>query len=236
MIPSNLAGLVLFVASLGPGYIFVRVVEVGGPRPPRSTFFEAVEMAVVGAVATTIAACVVLAATDLAGWIDTPRLFSHSKRYFEVHPLRVLACVFMTLALSYVGVALPWVVREVTKRRRGAEPAAIHKPGAAGWQEVFVTRRPANTTLVATAELSDGRKVIGQVLGFSSIAHDNRELTLGKPLAGGNPVEKLDDDFIVLREQDIKYVTVRYLSKESGDATNRAISRSTLDISATSAS
>lgn len=217
MIPSNLAGLVLLVASLGPGYIFVRVVEVRGPRPPRSTFFEAVEMAIVGAVVTTIVACFVLAIGDAFGWLDVSRMLTKSEGYFDAHPLRVLAAVLVTLAVSYVGAALPWAIGRFRTR---STAAAVHKPGDAGWQEMFVTRRPPGTTVVATVELRDGRKLSGQVHGFSSVAHDNRELALGRPIVAGTPPTVTGDTLIVLREQDIAYVSVRYLQASDKSATS----------------
>jgi Family of unknown function (DUF6338) len=74
VIPSTLLGLVAFAASLGPGYVDVRVSEKREPRHERTQLLEAAELIVIGGLASSLAALVVLSLAHAAHVVDVQRL------------------------------------------------------------------------------------------------------------------------------------------------------------------
>lgn len=211
MIPSNLVGLVLFVASLGPGYVYVRLAEVDSPRPARSTFFEAVEMAIVGALATTAAVAVVLLIGSWAGWLDLVQLFDAPRRYALGHSVASVCLGAAILTVSYL------VAIGAGRMLRRSPQGVSHRPSGTGWTEAFVERRPNDSDLVVTVRTKSNELVSGQVLAYSGASGDNRELALFGPLVGGDPPRTLEAQFIILREEEIAYVAGQYRSVGDGE-------------------
>jgi hypothetical protein len=208
VIPSNLVGLVLFAASLGPGYVYVRVAEKRKPRPDRSALVETVEMIAIGGMASTLAALIVLSVGDALDALDTGALANSAKDYLLAEPVRVLGSLVVLFALSYGGAAIAALLMH--RRHR-----AVFKPGTNAWQEVFWWGRDSRTDVtLAHIELRDGRRIAGKLRTFTAESEDNREIALVSPIAAqttrGGRMEHVADRFVVLREADILYITGGY--------------------------
>lgn len=215
MIPSSVVGLLLFVACLGPGYVYVRLVERSEPRADRSTLHEAVEFLVVGAVTSTIAVAVVLIVARYSHWLDPESLGTHTRHYVVVHPIRASSAVLAVLVLSYGGAALAALAA-----RAGKETG--HKPGSSAWMELLRTDAK-DPPLIVTVEMRDGRKVSGYLHGATAGVVGDRELALKKPIAvtpqHGSAFVLVHEDFLILREQDVVMVTGHsYFPREASPA------------------
>jgi hypothetical protein len=210
VIPTTALGLVVFLAALGPGYVYLRVVERRGVRPERSGLLEAVELAVVGAFASTVATLAVLSLADAANVINIHILSGDPQHYVEDHPLRLLWLIAVTLLTGYT---LAWAGARLIHLRTEASIV----PGGTAWGNVFRAELPHPYDVVrVTAELRDGRKLTGPLGGFTTDADDDRELCLAYPILvqlpdSGAETTKLEDDFVVVREADILAISGTYL-------------------------
>lgn len=219
MIPNNLVGLVLFAASLGPGYVYVRVAERRDPRADRSALVEAVEMVSIGAMASLVGALVVLAVGDLTDLLKAQQIARDPTAYLVAEPVRGLSALLLLFALAYL---LAWAAARAVHRRR----AAAHVPGTTGWWEMFHRLRPSEDHLTfVIVELRDSRKVGGVLRSFTSQHDDNRELVLGRPIGVAttkNPkFVRTDDEFLIVREQDVLYVSGQYREGKSASKKRR---------------
>jgi len=209
VIPDSLLGLVLFAASLGPGYVFETVAEKRRPRPARSTLGETIEMAVIGASFSVLAAILVLLLAHETAWIDTKALANETTLYVLQNPLRAPAALATVFVLGYAGAG-------VTARLlyRGKNPRI--QPGFVPWHRVFLQDRPNDDSSVfVTVYMRDGSKIAG-TLGAYTLEHgDNREIALVAPMAKQLKeavAEPLDEAFVVLREEDVLYMTGHYIT------------------------
>lgn len=209
MVPSSFLGLILFAASLGPGFVYLRVAERKAPRAERSALAEAVEMLAIGSLASLAAALVVLIAGDLVGVLDTKQLSTRGANYFLDEPTRGLGSLLAAFALAYFAA---WGA--ATLVHAGQE--ATNAPSGNAWQQAFrLNKASTKDVAVVTVELRDGRKVVGVLGHFTSELREGRELCVVAPIAvqasgAGNPLTKTEDQFLVLREADVLYVSGRY--------------------------
>jgi hypothetical protein len=207
VIPGTALGLVLAVAALGPGYVYLRVAERRSARPERSSLLEAVELAVVGALASTAALLVVGALADWTHVANAHWLAADPASYTGHHPLRLLWLVALTLGLAYL---IAFAAAKVIHRT----PDVI-RPAGSAWTEAFINKCPKGCATVLTVELRDGRKVEGTHGAHTPSVDYNRELYLRAPLrvqAGpaSAPACLDSDSFMVLRETDILAVSGKY--------------------------
>ena len=216
MIPSNLVGLVLFAASLGPGYVYIRVAERRAPRAERSDLVEAVEMVAIGAFASLAAAMVVLLVGDVTGWLEPSRITRDAKAYLIVDPVRGLVALLAVFVIAY---GLAYGAARLSHLR---DPPAV-APGATGWYEAFWLERPADDHLtIVTVELRDRRRVTGRLTHFTIEHGGDRELVLGAPIlvraTGDSEPSRTRDAFLVPRERDVAYIAGRYVDPRTGRA------------------
>jgi hypothetical protein len=210
VIPSTTLGLVVFLAALGPGYVYLRVAERRTARPERSGLVEAVELVVIGALASSLTLLVVVSIADTLNAIDVRSLSSAPRRYFDRHTLTVLWLLALALALAYVVAYV--AARSMHRHRR-----PTIRPGGTSWQTAFDFGRPTKDhVVVVNLELRDHRLFAGILGGFTVDEQDNREIWLVAPLAvrKGPRAEAqvmVGDEFIIVRESDIVTVTGRYL-------------------------
>ncbi len=129
MIPSTVVGLAIFTATLGPGYIFVRVEERRRPRIARTPLLEIAELLFIGTFSSGLATVVPLVALERLHRLDVAQLKTHPTKYLLAHPLSTL-----TIALGTLGLActVAWALARLLFR---AEPAAIL--GVSGWHRVL---------------------------------------------------------------------------------------------------
>jgi Family of unknown function (DUF6338) len=206
VIPGTLLGLLVFAASIGPGYVYVRVAERHRPRSERTALLETAELVSVGGFASALAFLLGLVIAKATGWIDLNSLANRGTEYVITHPARGLTFLLAVLLTSYGGT---WLV---AKRVYKKFPAAVtHYPI---WFAVLGDEM-ATRYVFATVELRDGRGVYGVVQHFSleEAAPENREIVL-EPLSarrsGSHPWTPLDDESLILRASDIVAISVKY--------------------------
>jgi hypothetical protein len=219
VIPTTLTGVLVFLASVGPGYVYVQVIERWRPLAQRSTFRETIEVIVAGSLATTVGVTVALIVGKQTGLLDVVALSRHPGNYLATHPARTGAALLVVLAVSY-GAA--WAV----PRFAPGKGARVYPDS--GWYGAFERRLPKGFGIVATVELKDGRSVAGAVSSFTAeqTPIDDRELVLaappGKAMAVRMPngaTSELNDQFILLRGDLVAYVSASYAPLESSAAT-----------------
>src|SRR5437016_5108416 len=102
MIPGSFVGLALFVLTVGPGYVYIRIVENKTRRVKRSTLLEAAELVVVGGGFTAASLALVSTVADLSGWINLSSWLVLGHVYVVRSPLRVVSFGAAVLAVSYI--------------------------------------------------------------------------------------------------------------------------------------
>lgn len=215
MIPDSLAGLLLFAASLGPGYVYIRVAERRVPQAERTQLLEAAELLVIGASITTVVAMLVMFGARELGVINVETVRSEGLDYLLLHPLRGLGTLGATIVLSY---AMGGVVARLVYW----EEQPSQQPGTV-WREVLGQDKDTHDA-IATVELRDGRTLQGQLATYTLDAPSGpRELALRAPMRQRQPrstqVEPMGGDFLVLREEDFLYVAVKYQRKPETSTT-----------------
>ncbi len=215
MIPDTLVGLAIFAATAAPGRIYERRAEQRSPRPPRSTTSEIVELVAFGQMATLVALLLVALVFDLIGVIDVGALIDAPKDYAEDQPARVLVGVLTTLAASYAiadaaaRALFPALSGKARERSGGFSPYTT-------WFQVLWEGRPSERHgAIATIELKNGFRITGRISNFTAEDADNRELALGAPIVmrspGGTAKRYERGDFVLLREDEIRFIAGRYV-------------------------
>jgi Family of unknown function (DUF6338) len=214
VIPSTLTGVLAFLASVGPGYVYVRIAEQWRPYVQRTPLREAAEIVVSGSLATLVAVVVALIFGNLTGFLDLHELAVHPGHYLVESPENAGLALLIVALVSY---GLAWAL-------------ATNAPGKgsrvfpdSGWYAAFERKRPRDHAIVATAELRDGRKLTGLVKAFTAeqMPVDERELTLERTsvsrmlvlMPGSELPQELDEDFIVLRGSEIVYVAATFVPR-----------------------
>lgn len=211
MIPSSVTGLVVFLASVGPGYVYVRVAERWRPYRERTVLREIAEIVVTGSLATFVGVVVALTAARATRLLpDRDALVDGAGRYLVFHPGRIGLALLIVIVTSY---GLAWLVARYTPGR-GAEVF----PDSAWWG-AFERQLPAHHGVVATVELRDGRTLAGVVQAFTAepTPVDDRELTLSAsahaPMVvrtAEGQISQIDDQFVLLRGEEIRYIAGSY--------------------------
>jgi Family of unknown function (DUF6338) len=208
--PDNIYGLLLFLAGIGPGYVFLRVGERREPRQARSALLEFAELFVIGAATTAAASIVVLLVGEVLDQVDLKTWLSEGRIYVINEPFPVLVTLMAILSLSYLGA---WGLARLVYKGR---PASI-RPEFSVWFQVFHVdeEKPDVAELrFATVELKDGRRVAGYVHAYTVDPNpENRELALRKPIfaqAGPEaPRQLIPDAFLIVPSEEIVYVSVQ---------------------------
>jgi len=208
--PDSLFGLLLFLAGIGPGYVFLRVAERREPRQAGSVLLEFAELFVIGSATTAAASVVVLLLGGATHRFDLREWLAQGRAYVVDEPTRALAAVGAILLLSYLSA---WVLARVLYKGR---PASI-RPEFSVWFQVFHVdeRDPARAALrFATVELKDGRRVGGYVYAYSVDPDtENREIALRAPIfayagSAGEP-QLIPDEFLIIPSEQVVYVGVQ---------------------------
>jgi hypothetical protein len=213
VIPGTLLGALFLAACLVPGFIFLRIAERRRAQPSRSNLLEAVELTGVGAATSLAAATLVLLGSRSLDLMNVSALLEDPGRYLLLHPARGLGPMLATFGLSCV---LAWAAGQLLFVRR----ESVFHPGSTAWIEAMWDARPSAQHLVlVTIELIDGRRVAGLVRGFTTELEDNREITLHRPIGAQHDqrseMVEINDDFLVLRENQIASIAGRYVPPAS---------------------
>lgn len=113
MIPTTVAGLVLFIALLTPGYVWVRATERRVFRPSRSVVLEVAEIVTFGVIFSGAALLLLLA---IAEWTGIPlptaaTLARSGGAYLRTNPWASLLSLFALIAVgSGLAALMAWVV------------------------------------------------------------------------------------------------------------------------------
>lgn len=209
MIPTTTVGLVVLLATLGPGYLYLRVAEGRQPRTERSGLLEAVELIVTGAVASTAASLVTILVGNWLGIVSVSDLARQPDPYFRAHTSLIIGVGAFVLALAYV---IAGAAALVVHRKQ----AVSVKPANTSWYDAFWENRPtADHLTIVTLELRNGRTVVGVLSSFTVGLEDSREIGLRAPIAVAfgleQPLARIPDEFMVFREADILAASGRYL-------------------------
>lgn len=172
-------GLVVLAASIGPGYVWVRVAETRVPRGARTQLLEVAELIIIGGLFSTLG---FLAVLSLAPWIDTDALADQGFDYVIRHPTRSLSVVLVGLlvacAASYA------LARWGVYRNR----PTIISHGESAWYGSLRPRPDKDRLTYATVDLRDGTSIAGWVgqVTTDEVPLAERDLaliaTLGKPV------------------------------------------------------
>jgi hypothetical protein len=223
VIPTSLAGVLVFAASIGPGFVWVSVAERRKARLSRSALLEAAELIVVGALASTVSFLVVLAVGGRVGWLDTAALASKGSHYAGLHPARVMTALVAGWALAYLGAGAVALIRY-----RNMPPTL--QLGHSAWYSMLSPRplkspRPFVSSEAdlpyATAGLRDGTALAGWAYTYTvePEAPEQRELILANPIklraAGETTFQPVDDQLVYLNGSDIRTLSVKYYRRES---------------------
>jgi Family of unknown function (DUF6338) len=154
VIPSTLLGLVLLAASIGPGYLWVRVAETRVPRSPRTQLLEVAELIIVGGLASTVSFLLVFSVASRRSWIDANAVARDATDYVLRHPTRGLGVVLAGLALAYLAA---WGGAHLFYWRR----PRIIAHGSSAWHRILVP--DSERVVYATVDLRDGTTVAGWV-------------------------------------------------------------------------
>lgn len=195
-------------AALGPGYVYVRVARSKRPRGNQSQVAELVEMLVIGALASVASAGAVLVVGKLTKLLNTGQLAEDFNSYLLTEPGRSFGSLIVFYGLAYFGA---WAA--ATIRHRGDSD---FRPDGSAWYQAFAQSCPADAVPFLTVELKDGRWIAGAYKDATVERDDNRELCLQQPLgaaprAGAQMRPEPNDEFVLLREEDIRQIKGRYL-------------------------
>jgi hypothetical protein len=209
VIPSTALGLLIFVAALGPGFVYLRTAERRAPRPDRSGLLEAVELTITGAAASTAATLLVTLVGASAGIFSIDRAARHPSRYAHNHGFALVVLVTVDLLLAYL---LAYGSARAIHRR---QPPSI-RPAGTSWLDAFIEERPTSEHLVVlNVELRDARRITGVLRSFTTGLEDSRELGLVAPIAvradANTPPITLHDTFMLIREGDVVALSGRYV-------------------------
>ena len=216
MIPSTLLGVLAFLASAGPGYAYVKIAERWRRPAEKTALREAMELLVIGSLATALGVLAALIAGDERGFLDTVALAERPGRYMVTHPLEIGAALLIVLVISYGGAVLAALL--VHKGRRRVYPDSA-------WWGAFERRLPEGHGVYATVGLKDGRAITGGVHSFTAepVAVEDREIALAAPgdqplivRRGDEEPVALADRLVLLRGSDIAYVSARYFPVKRG--------------------
>jgi hypothetical protein len=211
VIPSTLLGIIIFAASVGPGYLYVSIVDRYRPPVERTALRETAELVVIGALATTLGVAVALVLGDVTALLNNNKLAKMPGRYLVTEPLRGSGAMLVVLLISYgvAGVLSLWPNRG--KNRVFSDSA---------WWGTFERDLPDGHGLYTTVELKDGRTVTGAVRSFTAeaVSVEDREIVLAapsnRPLLVRTPTgatSPLRESFVLLHGSDIAYIAGSYL-------------------------
>jgi hypothetical protein len=206
VIPTTLLGLLVFAASVGPGYVYVSVAERHKLRRTRSALLEASEVLSVGGVASLVSLLFWLFVAEETNWLDLKRIPHGAADYIAAYPVRTLGFPLVVLATSY---GLAW---GVARRRHRNLPESI---GVGSVWYSQIGDEGGTRYVYGTAELRDGRSIYGQIVSFTlDEAEEERQVSFGRPLRvkqrGGDWVDFPSLDCIIVDGEDVLTLAVQY--------------------------
>ena len=206
MIPTTLLGVVLLIAGLAPGYVYVRTSERRAPRIDRSRLLEVAEVLGVGLMLTGLSSVVVsfVGRTAPTAFVDIRDWIAGGNSYLRDHPYEVTASVGLALAGSLLA---SWSLARLV--HRGA--AASLRPELSIWHQIFGPN--PDTPKFVHARLRDGSVVEGFAFAYTFNRElVDREIALQKPMfmseSAAAERQPINADALILRGDDILQLAV----------------------------
>lgn len=218
--PSTFGGLLLFLVSLAPGFVYSAARDAHYPERTSTTFRETTRVVLAGIGFDVVALGVFALARAFLPSItpDIPRWIDTGWRYVRAEYGVILLWAAVTLSIA-MGLALI-AARHLPRRRRplGAE--------SAWWLQFGLYPEEVGAAAIHVGcELLDGSHVSGTLRNFAHQAAEtgDRELTLVAPLryrpgVGAPTISLSGHQLLSVSARNIKFLTVTYLDNvpESG--------------------
>jgi Family of unknown function (DUF6338) len=208
VLPGDLIGVVILLAAVAPGYVYVRVAEHYRSRPERSALLETAEVVVIGAGCTTLAAG---ALVGIGQWVDgivldTSSWIRHGNAYLRSRPDLLLRSAALALVLAFL---VAYVAARVVNRGR---PRHI-VPGIAVRSGVFEAARREGKRGWVAVHLKNGTIVEGYLQAYPTGDVEAPEIALQKPTGLTEPDSERSIvsgvDSVVIGGDEIALITVR---------------------------
>lgn len=219
MIPTTITGIVLFLALLLPGFLFITLRERHRPTRKLSALRETgTVLAATSAAYVPIAVLVVVLAvfvpsfrSELAAFLSGPGA------YAAAHPFRLALAAVATVAAATV------VSGSLLSAPRASR--FIPSSGGSAWWSLFdidgkVPQEVKVESIEVTATLLDGTTIVGTLHSWSRDGddHPDRALVLQAPLWQQGPkaheFSQLDAATLTVTAGQIKYLTARYIGSD----------------------
>ena len=242
--PTTIGSLLVFVALLTPGFVYLTRTET---RLPGRRYSALRETATVVSASLT-ANLSVLAAFWIVRYLwphgtpDVEALVRTPHTYFQNHPAQITlwSVGFLAVAVGLAaGAAVPpeWCLKLARRIRfwpgppitRYVENRRSHGPitTESGWGAAF-NDKPDHVVYVGL-RLRDGTYLDGPLLSYSSQLEENeaRSIQLGKPVRVRTPsadeedVRPWDVDVIIVAASEIKTISINYLHQDTLEAAVR---------------
>lgn len=217
--PSTLLGLIILLAAIGPGYCFI--VARGRRVPDRglSELRELVELALVGSLCTVVAALAVTAvAARQVDWPDTDDLstiIAQPMVYLLESPARLTGALVGAVLVLLIACAVAYLLAVLI--HWDSRPSI--DPRGSAWRTIFSEEYRGHDK-ETTVLLDGGAQLVGYAHGFTvgPDEEQQRELLLARPFVykpdGDAPPYKLDVDRLVVRSDQIRLLTVKYVRRQ----------------------
>lgn len=209
MILATLASLVILAVTAAPGRVFERRADERAPRHFRSSFAEYIELVMIGSATSLFAVLVVVLFAGAIGQFDLGEFFKGPGDYVKSEPWRIVGCGFVAAVLSFVFADL--AARILNPKSKKPDQSAYRQHTI--WFDSFEKERPKDKTVSVAIELSDGVQLSGILRAFSPTESDDRELKL-QPFTIRRPGQAVtefpEDQFLVLRESQVRYLAGEY--------------------------
>lgn len=167
------------------------------------------ELIIIGATTTLFGVIIVVLIGSLFGWLDLSELLNHPRDYARQEPWRVAVGGIAAILLSFVIADL--VPRWRYPRSKSTDKSSYRQHTI--WFDAFEKKRPTEKSVSISLELADGMQVSGILRAFSPTEGDDRELLLEPAILrrpGLDAVSLPEDQFLVLRENQVRYLVGEY--------------------------
>lgn len=201
----SVSSLIFFVASAGPGYVFLRTSDKREPRQTRTSLIEAAELLVIGTLITAVVLVLLATLGIQTQQFDSAALMANPLGYFLLEPVRV--SLFLVIAVIVSHTAAWGTARLVHFGKRSSL-----RPDYTVWHQVFRSAAISGPVFV-TIELVDGRRVGGYLHAYSVDRPEvPREVSLQRPIFAVGKITMtplpLESDFLVISEGQISSIAV----------------------------
>lgn len=222
MPPTNIVSILILLAAFAPGYAWLKVVEARTLRTERSVLLETVELGLVGATCSLLAAAAIGLVDSLFdfGTADLGRWAAEGAQYFEDHPTQVLVTVALIAIISISGA---WSMARFVYRKY----PPVFGPERSVWTDVLARSGTAaskdlNRAAFLAVTLKDRRIFEGFLFSFPTGPTDAvGEIALQAPVfLRDTPTSARmslpDTQFLILLVSEITDIGVRYENVKPG--------------------